>query len=240
MNTNDLRRPLYSSNIHNGMRWAWGAMLALLLAGIVMTAAAALGRALGRHDASVLLEAWVIAPMSAIWLALRHFVFRQAVVWGSAEGLEVGAGSHIRRIPWTKVEQPEWAWFSFNAPGSMSVAYVEIAGDDKRVYFFADDDGIAHLCSLRNAGIAELHGKTTEVSTSVPRKPAAAKAPELSPAERPEFPFIFVPVAIVVILVINIVLALLQSGRAALASILLVGAVFLIVIVFGLRRTSPD
>src|SRR5712691_8192517 len=112
------RQSLYSAATHRAMGWAWGALLALFLIGLIEVAASVAGRAMAAADWGALSGLWVFAPMLAVWLALARFFFRQQPIWGSVDGLEVGRGRRSRRIPWSKVGPPEWTWFSFDAPGS--------------------------------------------------------------------------------------------------------------------------
>ncbi len=241
MSTDEQRTALFSQGRHRAMRWAADGFVALCVFGFVMATAQAIGRAIGKGDASGLLGLWVAAPMSIVLFGLRHFMVRQQEVWGSAEGLDVGVGDRMRRIPWPQVGPPEWTWSSFNMPGSMGVAFFEIAGANESVYFFAGDTEIALLCQMRGIGIAEAQRRASDTSIS----PTASSRPgevrpstHAAPPERQPFSLVFIPVVVVVIVVTNGVLILLQNGRAGLAATVLAGAIFLALLLAGLRKVS--
>ena len=59
--------------------------------------------------------------------------------------------------------------------------------------------------------------------------------PDITLTRRQIYPIIF---SIALIVVINVVMLLLQSGRAGLASTVLAGTIFLALLLAGLRRVS--
>jgi len=212
------------------MRWAWGSFLALLLIGMTEVAARVISKAVAAADWRVLSGLWALAPVLVVWLGLARFVFRQQPIWGSADGLEVGSGRRSRLIPWSKVGPPEWAWFSFDVPGSLRIAYVEIR-DEGRIFIYANDDSLQKLSLLRNEALAS--GRTTARAV----ENDAEHADRLHP-ERPTFPFAFIPLVLVLVAVVNIVMMLVQTGHAVLAITLLVAAVAIMALVFALRKPS--
>jgi hypothetical protein len=121
-----------------------------LLLGLVEVAAQVIRGA--RADASSLAGLWALLPPLFLGFLVLRFVFRQQPIWGSMEGLRVGEGRRSRRIPWSKVGPPEWAWYSFQAPGSLRVASIEVEGEPRRIFFYADDDSFERLSSWRAEG----------------------------------------------------------------------------------------
>jgi len=168
MSSSSTRQALYSTATHRAMRWAWGSFLALFLFGMIEVAAKVISKAVGTADGRGLSGLWALAPVLLVWLGLASFFFRQQPIWGSADGLEVGRGRRSRLIPWSKVSPPEWAWFSFDAPGSLRIAYVEIT-DEGRIFIYADDDSLEKLSLLRNDALASRRTKATAIENDAVR-----------------------------------------------------------------------
>jgi hypothetical protein len=168
----------------------------------------------------------------ALALVVLRFFFRQQPIWGSPEGLVVGTGRRARQIPWSKIGPPEWAWYAFDTPTSLSVAFVEVDGEARRVFFYASDESIERLSSLREQAVAPVRSEAMSGVTSAPA--------ERRGATRPAYPFLVFPVVIALIVVVNAVLQLLQAGYALLAVALLLAITTTGVLLVALRRPSNE
>jgi hypothetical protein len=230
MKSSSARQAVYSTATHRAMRWAWGSFLALLLIGLIEVAARVISKAVAAADWRALSGLWALAPVLVVWLGLARFFFRQQPIWGSADGLEVGSGRRSRLIPWSKVGPPEWAWFSFDVPGSLRIAYVQIT-DEGRIFLYADDDSLEKLSLLRSEALASGRTKAKAAPGD------AERADRLRP-ERPAFPLAFIPLVLVLVAVVNIVMMLVQTAHAVLAVTLLVITVVITALVFAFRKPS--
>jgi len=218
--------------MHRETRWGSACMVAFFSIGLGAVAASVIRTALAAGDWGALsgLAALTLPLVGA--LVILRFFFRQQPIWGSTEGLEVGTGRRARRIPWSRIGQPEWAWYAFDTPGSLRVASVDVDGETRCVFFYANDESIERLSSLREEAVAPARSKTMSEVTSAPD--------ERLRTTRPTFPFLVFPVMIALIVVVNAVLLMLQAGHALLAIALLVAVVATIVLVLALRTPSNE
>jgi hypothetical protein len=201
-------------------------MLGLFLIGMLEVAATVLFRAAASEDPASLSGLWVLAPLLGVWFGLFHFFFRQKAVWGSPEGLEVGGGKSARRIQWSSVSQPEWTWFSFQAPAALGVAFVEIAGKGERIFFYANGECVTKLCRMRDAALT--FGRSEHGPSDGPEPPA-----------RPTFPFAFIPVVVALVALASLLGAGLRMGHAVLGIGLVAVAVVVIVVVIVFAFSKP-
>jgi hypothetical protein len=230
MSANTSRQPLFSVATHRAMRGAWGLLLTLGLVGMLEVAVAVIRHTLAAADARPLSGLWVLALMLVGWLAVARFFFRQQPMWGTIEGLEVGSGRRVRHIPWSKVGSPEWAWYSFDAPGSLRIAYVEIADAGKRIYFWADAESVERLAVLRERAVGAGRAETNAVEGDVePVGPRSAG---------PTFPYAFVPLVLALVIVGNLLVAILRGGHAAIAATFIVAVAAVVTLVLAFRRGS--
>jgi hypothetical protein len=143
----------------------------------------------------------------------------------------VGSGRQSRRIPWREVGRPEWAWYSFDAPGSLRIAYVDIAEGEKRIYYWADDDSVERLLRMREEALTSRPTQAKEVE--VPAENASPQRPA-----RPPFPYAFVPLVLALVAVVNLLVVMLQGGHAAGAATFVVILIVILTLVFALRARS--
>jgi len=203
-------------------------MLGFFLIGMLEVAATLLFRAGAAADPASLSGLWILAPPLVVWLGLFHFFFRQKAVWGSPEGLEVGGGKSARRIHWSSVSEPEWTWFSFQAPAALGVAFVEIAGKGERIFFYANQECVTKLCRMRDTALP--FGRSEHRPSDGPEPPT-----------RPTFPFAFIPVVVALIALASLLGAGLRKGHPVLAVGLLAVAVVVsvVVVVFTFSKRPP-
>jgi len=132
--------PLYARGSHTFSR-------ALAVGAVGMTA---IGLVVGAYELARtrdLVGLALVAFFGLVGYSAARTILRARPIFGSAEGLVVGAGPERRTIPWSNIGEAQIPLASFNPVFRMY--YLDVRGETKRIYFFGGKGELERIEEFR-------------------------------------------------------------------------------------------